>query len=692
VLSIRVGEGVVKGLYEEFAHGLTSLRRRLAVFLYLYYTNVYTVSTRKINNVTKIEESPTMSLIETLTIDVGTSIATLLLRLWLKDGGIAQNVTFSSVSDIAKTQTSDMRSQRQAVRQFEAIGEKVGESLLPLFTSSETSLTEDDKVDVALAVKSTLDNITGEILTQNYLSPSNLTRALLTAYPSTKYTFDELKSTLYRHVVSELCEYVVDIASQLPVITNEQTFVDILKRETQILARAERLLQETQREREQLSYGKQNSTPEEGVKLEFLKFVGVEPLRQAEMFLESRLNLITGDNALGKTFILDCAWWVLTGNWASAYPIVPRQDTLEPQPSIGFRLGRKTNTNKVKTWTYDFKKEEWLPPTRKSALPGLSIYAQADGTFTIWDPAKALLAEENPFFTKEASYAFLRFSQKDFLNGIQEDNQGHTRVLCNGLIQDWVYWQNDLDQTRFVEFIAILRKLSPHPTEPLVPGLPTRTAFDVRIMPTLQFSYGDVPITLCSSGVQHIIALAYLLVWAWGEHVETSRRRRKAPQRNITLLLDEIEAHLHPAWQRTILPSLLDVVQILSKETQTQILIATHSPLVLASIESLFDETRDALFHLYIKPKDGQVQLDKVPFIKKGRVDRWLMSEEFGLKHPRSMEAEKAIEDAKALQLQRTPKQQDVQEVSDRLVNVLAQDDDFWPRWTYFAEQQGAIL
>jgi len=106
-----------------------------------------------------------MSLIETLTIDVGTSIATLLLRLWLKDGGIAQNVTFSSVSDIAKTQTSDMRSQRQAVRQFEAIGEKVGESLLPLFTSLENSLTEDDKVDVALAVKSTLDNITGEILT-----------------------------------------------------------------------------------------------------------------------------------------------------------------------------------------------------------------------------------------------------------------------------------------------------------------------------------------------------------------------------------------------------------------------------------------------------------------------------------------------------------------------------------------------
>lgn len=64
----------------------------------------------------------------------------------------------------------------------------------------------------------------------------------------------------------------------------------------------------------------------------------------------------------------------------------------------------------------------------------------------------------------------------------------------------------------------------------------------------------------------------------------------------------------------------------------------------------------------------------------------------FGLEQPRSKEAEDAIEDAKELQRKRTPSKEEVQEVSNRLLNVLAQDDDFWPRWTYFAEQRGASL
>ncbi len=27
-----------------------------------------------------------------------------------------------------------------------------------------------------------------------------------------------------------------------------------------------------------------------------------------------RLNIFTGDNGLGKSFLLDVAWWTLTGN------------------------------------------------------------------------------------------------------------------------------------------------------------------------------------------------------------------------------------------------------------------------------------------------------------------------------------------------------------------------------------------
>jgi predicted ATP-binding protein involved in virulence len=50
--------------------------------------------------------------------------------------------------------------------------------------------------------------------------------------------------------------------------------------------------------------------------------------------------------------------------------------------------------------------------------------------------------------------------------------------------------------------------------------------------------------------------------------------------RNLILFLDEIEVHLHPAWQRKILP----VIQKLFKNSQ--IFIATHSPFVAGSVEN----------------------------------------------------------------------------------------------------------
>jgi hypothetical protein len=35
------------------------------------------------------------------------------------------------------------------------------------------------------------------------------------------------------------------------------------------------------------------------------------------------------------------------------------------------------------------------------------------------------------------------------------------------------------------------------------------------------------------------------------------------------------------------------------------------------------------------------------------------------------------------------PPKDEVQKVSERLKKVLAPDDEFWPLWIYFAEQQG---
>ena len=124
--------------------------------------------------------------------------------------------------------------------------------------------------------------------------------------------------------------------------------------------------------------------------------------------------------------------------------------------------------------------------------------------------------------------------------------------------------------------------------------------------------------------------------------------------------------------------------------TSVQLIAATHSPLVLASVEPHFDEDRDRLFHLDIR--DGRVRLDVVPWAAQGDVLNWLVSEVFGLRQGRSVEAERAIEAAQVFMLgnaDRNPEGlREHDEIDEELRRVLAGHDPFWPRWVVWAERQ----
>ncbi len=64
--------------------------------------------------------------------------------------------------------------------------------------------------------------------------------------------------------------------------------------------------------------------------LESLKLKNVGPAPQLEIDFRGRLNFLAGDNGLGKTFLLDVAWWALTRTWARL-PVVPQcRPTVHP--------------------------------------------------------------------------------------------------------------------------------------------------------------------------------------------------------------------------------------------------------------------------------------------------------------------------------------------------------------------------
>lgn len=416
-----------------------------------------------------------------------------------------------------------------------------------------------------------------------------------------------------------------------------------------------------------------DAPPEQEGTLSKIELVNVGPCDHIEMVLSSRLNIITGDNGLGKTFLLDCAWWALTNTW-TGNEARPKYAQGSKRASISYAIAGKSKLSKENKILYDNRTITWKRTADTAMIPGLILYALADGAYAVWDPSK----------NNSKNGGTNVFTRRQVWNGYESN--------IEGLIRDWVKWQNSPEKYPFEIFKKVLAQMSPPDMGVLAPGHVVRIPDDSREIPTIQYPYGTVPITNSSAGVGRIITLAYLMVWAWNEHKENCKLRGIKPDSRIVVMVDELEAHLHPKWQRTILPALMEVQKHLAAELEVQFIIATHSPLIMASTEPVFDATTDKLFQIKLSAENANAELWEKNYVKYGQVNAWLTSSVFNLGQARSTDAELAINAAKDLQLKEDPSDEEVQAAHGQLVQCLSQNDPFWPRWIYFAEQHGVNL
>ena len=230
--------------------------------------------------------------------------------------------------------------------------------------------------------------------------------------------------------------------------------------------------------------------------LESLRLTNVGPAPTMELNFGRRLNLLTGDNGLGKSFLLDVAWWSLTRKWPAE--VNPRLTTgkaaLPSGPAearIGFSFTGKTTTESYES-SYSRHGQAWTGHAGRPANPGLVLYAMSDGSFGIWDPSRN-------------------------------------------------YWRNrdGVDE----RLRRLLKRMSPSGGAMLAPGELTRISLDdVRDMPTIRMPYRqDVAVVHASAGMRRVLALAYCLVWAWEEHKRAAGQLGEEPSGQIIFLIDEID-------------------------------------------------------------------------------------------------------------------------------------------------------
>ncbi len=430
--------------------------------------------------------------------------------------------------------------------------------------------------------------------------------------------------------------------------------------------------------------------------LEQLKLENVGPAPTVAVDFAPRVNLLTGDNGLGKTFLLDAAWWALTRRWprdvnrrmTSGFPARPKDPTAPA--SIAFRIVGQSGAVEYEA-AFERSEQVWRGRRGRPAMPGLIVYAHADGSFSVWDPARNYWQVQPAGADVQERRPAYVFTEEEVWDGLRDTVNGRQVPVCNGLLYDWSTWIRADDENART-MAAALRALSPS-SEPgglIEPASPVRMSVDdARDVPSIRSRYqGSVPILLASSGVRRIASLAYMLTWSWSEHRAAAALRGDDPSRRVVMLFDEVESHLHPKWQRSVLGALRGLGSALSID-QLQLVVATHSPLVLASAEPWFDPQWDAWFDLDVVDDPPRVRLQRRVFTPRGTAGAWLTSEAFDLETDRSIEAEQAILAAGSLQQQAEPKLDDIMQTHRALRRALPDVDRFWVRWNAFVEAHG---
>ncbi|MCI7005465.1 MAG: AAA family ATPase [Akkermansia muciniphila] len=418
--------------------------------------------------------------------------------------------------------------------------------------------------------------------------------------------------------------------------------------------------------------------------LKRLRLENVGPAQTMDLTFSRGVNILTGNNGLGKSFILDVAWWALTRQWPQevnpliwtgrmAYP--PFGETGKIHIEVSGKAKQRVEFDSE----FNRKLSAWPLPKGRPTRQGLVIYAMADGSFSVWDPAQHYGSDT------EKQPAFV-FTHTEVWKG--KENQDGSKV-CNGILVDLLYWIMEKGAA-YRQMKTALETLSP-PKEPLTLGEIGRMS-DAQRYPCVRMPYkqsGDIPVILLASAIKRVLGIAYYLVWAWQEHNLACRKTGETPTSDMTFIIDEIEAHLHPCWQQTILQMLKKTIAELTGGVNVQYIISTHSPLVMASCEDFFSENDT---WIDIDLCEGNVIARPGVFTKKGDVTKWLLSEAFDLDSTRSLKSQEVLDEAFALMDEPSVDETRVQDMQAKLESVLSSRDSFWLRWNvYLAKHNNPV-
>ena len=133
------------------------------------------------------------------------------------------------------------------------------------------------------------------------------------------------------------------------------------------------------------------------------------------------------------------------------------------------------------------------------------------------------------------------------------------------------------DQTYGRDIFSKIGQVTAQITDGFVTGFAGVDADDEGFFPKFHTQSGVLPLNTMSQGTQSIVQwLAHFLV-GYSEYYNHPEDYSGA---SGILIIDEIDAHMHPSWQRRIIPALRQ------NFPDIQLFCSTHSPLVVAGLQA----------------------------------------------------------------------------------------------------------
>ena len=325
-----------------------------------------------------------------------------------------------------------------------------------------------------------------------------------------------------------------------------------------------------------------------------LNVTDVGPFDEITLEFDKQVNVFTGPNNSGKSTLL----WVL--GELLVYPFtMPKKLFKSPNPKWRLSISTPVGNESV---------DGTLPADSKQFVPiyekiGYTCYvpAQRQGTSfrstgpTLRQDIEGTVDEALELFSPEWS-AILRELGPDsvrqalwrLVSDKKEPELAKRSTLMlagNSLVSDKAVKQKivNLDYAASRKsnpaIKAVVNQVASIASD-ITEGFPIqfkRVADDLEgLYPEFGTPDGDLPLDVLSQGTQSIIQFLARLLFGYAEYYAFPADLKEKPG---ILIIDEIDAHLHPSWQRRIIPTLTQHFPNL------QIFCSTHSPLMLAGLK-----------------------------------------------------------------------------------------------------------